>query len=118
MPFARSLTAGRHPRSATRILPLTSRSRRCSDVSERGAVAELLHALALVLDARGIRWYVFGAQAVMIWGRPRFSADVDVTAAIDPAGRDPFVDAMQRQGFQLRIEDEEFITRTRVLPFV
>jgi hypothetical protein len=87
-------------------------------VSERGAVVDLLRALAAVMSECRIRWYVFGAQAVMIWGRPRFSADVDVTAMIDSSARDEFIDAMQRNGFRLRIRDEEFVTRTRVLPFV
>lgn len=84
-------------------------------MAERGAVAELLRALAKVFSARGIRWYVFGAQAVMVWGRPRFSADVDVTAVIDDPGT--FIDEMRRHGFQLLIDDEEFISRTRVFPF-
>jgi Nucleotidyl transferase of unknown function (DUF2204) len=87
-------------------------------VAERGAVAELLRALAGILGARGIPWYVFGAQAVMVWGRPRFSADVDITAVIDDATRDEFVDAMRRHGFQLLFDDDDFISRTRVLPFV
>ena len=87
-------------------------------MAERGAVAELLRALAPVLIARGIRWYVFGAQAVMVWGRPRFSADVDITAVIDESTRDEFLDAMRLSGFQLLFDDDEFIARTRVLPFV
>ncbi len=87
-------------------------------MAERGAVAELLRALAAVLAAREIRWYVFGAQAVIVWGRPRFSADVDITALIDDSARDEFVEAMRRSGFQLLFNDEEFISRTRVLPFV
>jgi len=86
-------------------------------VAERGAVVELLGTLAKVLSARGIRWYVFGAQAAMVWGRPRFSADVDVTAVIGDSERDEFVDAMGRHGFQLLVDDAEFISRTRVLPF-
>lgn len=53
----------------------------------------------------------------MVWGRPRFSADVDITAVIDDSARDEFIDAMRRNGFHLLIDDEEFISRTRVLPF-
>lgn len=26
-----------------------------------------------------VPWYVFGAQAALIWGRPRLTTDVDVT---------------------------------------
>ena len=55
--------------------------------SIRPAPVELLATLAPVLAARGDRWYVFGAQAVLVWGRSRLTADVDVTvqlAADDP----------------------------------
>jgi hypothetical protein len=65
------------------------------------------------------RWYLFGAQAVHVWGMPRLTADVDVTARLrteDPTG---FITAMQGAGFDLRVVDiDEFVRRTRVLPFV
>lgn len=41
------------------------------------APARLLADLAGVLERLSIRWYVFGAQAVLIWGRPRMATDVD-----------------------------------------
>lgn len=37
--------------------------------------ADLLADLAGALDAIGVRWYVFGAQAALIWGRPRLTTD-------------------------------------------
>lgn len=81
--------------------------------------AELIAALADVLRARGTRWYLFGAQAVIIWGAPRMSADVDVTVEIEPEQADDFVAAMEQAGFELRIRGtEEFVARTRVLPFL
>ncbi len=81
--------------------------------------AELLAALADVLRARGTRWYLFGAQAVIIWGAPRLSADVDVTAEIELEEAGAFVALMEQAGFALRIPDvEDFVARTRVLPFL
>ncbi len=44
----------------------------------RPASVELLAALAKVLRARKIRWYVFGAQAAIVYGSPRMTMDVDV----------------------------------------
>jgi hypothetical protein len=41
----------------------------------------MLGALSAVLSRWG-RWYVFGAQAVIAYGVPRLSADVDVTIAL------------------------------------
>ncbi len=69
------------------------------------------------MQEMGIRWYVFGAQAAMVWGRPRFSADVDVTAEIAPSAIEMFIQSMEQSGFELRFRDSEFVARTRVLPF-
>lgn len=81
------------------------------------AAAELLAALAPVLAAWG-RWYLFGAQAVVLHGVPRLSADVDVTLALSPDDADRFADDMVRAGFALRVADPDFVRRTRVMPFV
>ena len=64
------------------------------------------------------RWYLFGAQAASLWGRPRLTADIDVTTEIAHDRIDDFIEAMTRQGFRLRFNDREFVNRTRVLPFV
>ncbi|MBK5296612.1 MAG: hypothetical protein JJE40_05580 [Vicinamibacteria bacterium] len=45
------------------------------------AAVDLLTALSRVM-ARWGRWYVFGAQAVIAYGVPRLSADVDVTVQL------------------------------------
>jgi hypothetical protein len=81
------------------------------------AALELLAALSHVL-ARWGRWYVFGAQAVVAYGVPRLSADVDVTLDLVPDEPDRFVRDMEAAGFSLRVDDPDFVRRTRVLPFV
>jgi hypothetical protein len=63
-------------------------------------------------------WYLFGAQAAIVWGSPRLSADVDITAAIEPKDIVSFVETMRRRGFDLVISDSDFLARTRVLPFI
>lgn len=67
---------------------------------------------------RGVQWYLFGAQAAIVWGSPRLSADVDVTASLDRAGLDGFIGTMRNHGFDIVFGDPEFIDRTRVIPFV
>ena len=81
------------------------------------AALELLTALAPVA-ARWGRWYVFGAQAVILYGVPRLSADVDVTLALMPDAPDRFAEDMRAAGFTLRVDDPEFVRRTRVMPFI
>jgi hypothetical protein len=83
------------------------------------APADLLAALADALAAAGARWYLFGAQAALIWGRPRLTADVDVTVRLEPEDPDALVRTFAQRGFRLRVDpDDDFVRRTRVLPFV
>lgn len=63
-------------------------------------------------------WYLFGAQAAIIWGSPRLSADVDVTAVIEPGMLAEYINTMTSHGFELAVADRDFVARTRVLPFV
>lgn len=83
------------------------------------APVELLHALAAVMEPNDWRWYVFGAQAVVAYGLPRMTADVDVTAALGETSPRTFVEKMTRGGFRLRVPDvDAFVAMTRVFPFV
>jgi Nucleotidyl transferase AbiEii toxin, Type IV TA system len=87
-------------------------------VSTEPAAIELLRALVPALARFGGRWYLFGAQAVLVWGRPRLTGDVDVTIFLDPDDPHAFVTAMQEAGFDLRVRNiEDFVARTRVFPF-
>jgi hypothetical protein len=88
-----------------------------SDVPVQPAAIELLRVLAPVL-ARWGRWYVFGAQAVTAYGVPRLSADVDVTVMLVPEASERFAHDMRAAGFELRVDDPEFVQRTWVMPFL
>ena len=76
---------------------------------------ELLAALAAVLNRWG-RWYLFGAQAVVAYGVPRLSADVDVTLRLAPDEPDRFVGDMRvracDQGSRLRAGDTRHAVRS------
>src|SRR5207237_482031 len=71
------------PRDGSRTSVSTCTSPSSSAVPVQPAALEVLSAAAPVLSRWG-RWYVFGAQAVMAYGVPRLSADVDVTLALVP----------------------------------
>lgn len=78
--------------------------------------AELLADLAGALDAISVRWYVFGAQAALVWGRPRLTTDVDVTVQCHVPTRE-LVAALETRGFSLRVDGTgAFIDATRVVP--
>lgn len=86
---------------------------------QRPASVELLAALKKVLGPRRIRWYVFGAQAAVVYGSPRMTMDVDVTIALPTEKVRPLVAALLRSGFNSRARDlEAFFERSRVIPLV
>lgn len=82
-------------------------------------VAELLAGIGRALEPLGVRWFLFGAQAAIVHGASRLTADVDVT--VDPGGRSTasLVDSLRSSGFSLRVADaDHFVEQTRVLPLV
>lgn len=84
---------------------------------DQPGLADLFGALAAVLRARGVRWYLFGAQAVAVYGVPRLTADVDATVDVPVEGAADLAEALADAGFVPRIDDlEAFVERTRVVP--
>lgn len=80
--------------------------------------ADLLADLSAALTTLGTPWYVFGAQAALVWGRPRLTTDLDVTVKlVEGIDSTDLVRALGRHGFTLRVEaTPEFVRQTRVLP--
>ena len=88
-------------------------------MSRRPPSADLLAALTDVLRRRRVRWYVFGAQAVLVHGRPRLTEDVDVTVEADAAEVGRLVAALRRAGFTSRVSGvAAFAARAHVIPLL
>ncbi|XXY15246.1 DUF6036 family nucleotidyltransferase [Sorangium sp. So ce216] len=105
--------------------------------ASRPAAVALLADLAAALRRRRLRGYVFGAQAAVAYGRPRMTADVDVTIDLAQTSTLTLVDDLSRAGFDLwfdpwgsgspfgalrpkpRIDlGEAFLREARLLPLV
>lgn len=84
----------------------------------RSPVAELLADLSRAFDALGISWYLFGAQAAIVYGVARLTADVDVTVRAPAAPTEEWLSALEGHGFARRFADPAFIAQTRVVPVV
>jgi len=55
----------------------------------------------------------------MVWGRPRLTADIDVTVRQQPEDPERLVRTLEAGGFSLRVGGaDDFIRRTRVFPFL
>ena len=114
---ARRTRPGPIPATGVATTCPTPASLTSSAVPIQPAALEVLSALSAVLPRWG-RWYLFGAQAVIAYGVPRLSADVDITLALSPDDPERFAHDMDTAGFALRVDDPEFVRRTRVMPFV
>jgi hypothetical protein len=85
----------------------------------RSVVAELLADLSAALEGAHVEWYLFGAQAAILHGAARLTADVDVTARLPATmSTESLAVLLERHRFQPRFRDPEFTRRTRVLPFI
>ncbi len=85
----------------------------------RSPVADLLADLGLAFAALEVEWYLFGAQAAIVYGVARLTGDVDVTARVpDRLPMAAVVGELEQRGFRPRINDPAFIEQSRVLPFV
>lgn len=85
----------------------------------RSPLAEALAALAGALRRLDARWYLFGAQAALLYGSARLTADLDVTVHFGTRETADLVRALEKAGFRLRVRDvDRFVATTRVLPML
>lgn len=85
----------------------------------RSPVAEALAALTRALARFNTSWYLFGAQAALLYGAARLTADVDITVLLGNRQTVELARALEKAGFRLRVRDiDSFVAKTRVLPFL
>ena len=81
-------------------------------------LARLLQQIALALEERRIPYMVIGGQAVLLYGEPRLTQDIDVTLGAGPDRLTEILDLVKARGWRVLVEDpEDFVRRTLVLPF-
>ncbi len=83
----------------------------------RSPVADLLADLVRAFDVLAIPWYLFGAQAAIVYGVARLTADVDVTARVPP-GDAGWLETIDAHGFERRFTDAGFALQAHVVPVV
>ncbi len=80
-------------------------------------MSNLLKDLAQSLDKKGIPYMIIGGQAVLVYGEPRLTRDVDLTLGVTPEELSQILEAIQKLNLQILVEDvEDFVRRTWVLP--
>ena len=60
---------------------------------------------------------VIGGQAVLLYGEPRLTKDIDITLGVDIDELAQVLDGVAQLGFEILIDDpDRFVVETRVLP--
>ena len=78
---------------------------------------QLLEAIARGLERLGIPYMLIGGQAVLLYGEPRLTRDVDVTLGVGPEGLPELLEWVRGNGWQVLVEaPAEFVGKTMVLP--
>lgn len=77
----------------------------------------LLQQIARGLDSLGIPYMLIGGQAVLVYGEPRLTRDVDVTLGAGPEKLPSILAWVRETGWQVLAESPaDFVARTLVLP--
>ena len=62
---------------------------------------------------------VFGGQAVLVYGKPRLTQDIDIILGLEPHQAQPVIDLIGQLGLKMLIDNvEEFLAQTFVLPAI
>jgi predicted nucleotidyltransferase len=78
---------------------------------------ELLSKIGLCLDNQSLPYMIIGGQAVLIYGEPRLTRDIDITLGVDINGLDRLLNAIQELPLKpLPADIDGFVRETMVLP--
>ncbi|MCX5782374.1 MAG: nucleotidyl transferase AbiEii/AbiGii toxin family protein [Elusimicrobia bacterium] len=80
-------------------------------------INQLLNSLARELDKKKVPYMIIGGQAVLLYGNPRLTRDIDITLGIDSEEHSKILDIITKLKLRVLVKDEEsFVSKTRVLP--
>lgn len=80
---------------------------------------EHLEKLANTLDNHSITYMIIGGQAVLLYGEPRLTKDIDVTIDLKPEDISDIREIIDDLGLKILVDSpEKFVERTMVLPTI
>lgn len=77
---------------------------------------QLLKKIAQALDKGRIPYMIIGGQAVLLYGEPRLTRDIDITLGITLEKLDLVLDLAKGIGLRPLVDPENFTRKTMVLP--
>jgi len=82
-------------------------------------LTELFNDLGAVFNRASARWYVFGAQAAIVHGAARLTADVDITVMLGNQPIENLIQVLKEKEFEVCVSDVLiFVEHSRVLPVI
>ena len=80
-------------------------------------ITTLIQKTARQLDASHIPYMIIGGQAVLLYGRPRLTRDIDITLGVDTDRFTSIERICKELGLEILAENpRDFATKTKVLP--
>jgi hypothetical protein len=77
---------------------------------------EILKQIGAALDSGGFPYMVIGGQAVLLYGEPRLTRDIDITLGASLERLPELVSLVKHIGLEMLVNPDEFTTKTLVLP--
>lgn len=78
---------------------------------------KLLSKVSKELNEREIPYMIIGGQAVLLYGEPRLTKDIDITLGINPEGLSEILNLSEKLNLSILAENpEDFVKKTMVLP--
>ncbi len=78
---------------------------------------ELLKSVARELKKENIDYMIIGGQAVLVYGEPRLTKDIDITVGLNINGLEKILKIAKKLKFKSLVSDpEKFVKETSVLP--
>jgi hypothetical protein len=78
--------------------------------------AQLLERLARALDRAGLPYMIIGGQAVLLYGEPRLTRDIDITLGVDVDRLSELLAIVGELRLNPLVDPDSFTRRTMVLP--
>ncbi|PKN67448.1 MAG: hypothetical protein CVU54_17035 [Deltaproteobacteria bacterium HGW-Deltaproteobacteria-12] len=80
---------------------------------------KIICSISSELEGRNIPYMLIGGQAVLLYGEPRLTRDIDVTLGVDVDKIEDIISAVSRLSLKILPENiEDFVRKTMVLPAI
>ncbi len=80
-------------------------------------IQKVLEKLATNLERKNFEYMLIGGQAVLLYGEPRLTKDIDITLSADIDRLNEVISMVEELGWTILVKDPyEFVKKTMVLP--